>query len=387
MTYLDYAAATPADPAVIEVVHAAMRDSFANTKAPHALGKEASALVAGARSVISESIGALADELYFTSGGTDANARAILGAVNALQDSGRALSDMHIIASAVEHTSVRSCVEMLARRGVSVSWAPVTKDGVVAGDALAELLRADTVLVSVMLVNNETGAIQPLEDIVRAVRRVYGKKGPHSQVSAPIIHTDACQAPRTIAIDVKALGVDMASFDGVKMYGPSGIGALFIRGGVQCAGVCGALHKRDSVESGTHNVAAIAGFAKAWELANARRADEMARVTKIRSYMAQCIKERFPEARIMGEHAPSSGTVLNVAFPGCEGEFLTTQLSERGIAASSKSACLSGGGEGSYVIAAFAPDYANATVRFSFGNETTEEDIERAISVLVDIVP
>lgn len=380
--YLDYAAGTPLAPEVFEAMQPFMTERFANPRALHADGKANKEVIDEARSDVARRLHASADEIQFTSGGTDANMRAILGVVNALQDSGRELSSMHIIVSMLEHSSVRSCAEMLARRGVSVSFAPVTKDGVVDAQALLGLVQENTILISLMLVNNELGTIQPVAEIGKRVREIQKQSNMHF----PLLHTDATQAALTMLLDVDKLNVDLLSLDAYKLYGPLGNGVLYIRYGTPYAGLHGVAHGRSAYEGATPNVAGIVGLQKAFQLADERREETALNLTALSAYMIERIHERFPDLIVNGEHAERVGGIVNITFPNLEGEFLVAQLSEHGIAASAKSACLSGGGEGSYVVAAFDREHANSTVRFSFGRKTTREDIDVCISVLSEIV-
>lgn len=382
MVYLDYAAATPLSASVREAMYPYLSDFFANPQSLHAIGRAQRQAVDDARALIAEDLNVSADELVFTTGGTDANTRAFHGVLYALLDSGRALNTMHVVVSAIEHHSVRACAELWSRRGVRVSYIPVTKDGLFDIKEVERLVEKDTVLVSMMLVNNEIGVLEPIRDAVRAVRR---KASTWGGTRTPLVHTDASQAPRTLSLDLRDLDVDLATFDAMKLYGPPAVGALFVRNGTPYAGLCGVVHKPD--RGGTESVAGIVGFAKAWEHAKENRGSEAAHVEELRAYLVTRITERFPDAHINGAAGPHAGGIVNVSFPGHEGEFLAAQLSERSVAVSSKSACLSGGGEGSHVVAAMDPAYAEGALRFSFGTQTTKDDIDYAIAVLAEIVP
>lgn len=381
MVYLDYAAATPLDPKVREAMYPYLSDFFANPQSLHAVGRAQRRAIDEARTMIAEDLNVSADELFFTAGGTDANTRAFYGSVQALLDTGKTLSDMHMVVSAVEHHSVRACAELWARRGVRVSFLPVTKEGLFDIKELEHLIEKKTVFVSVMLINNEIGVLEPVREVVQTIRR---KALAWGEDRLPIIHMDASQAPRVMSIDLRDMGVDMATFDAMKMYGPQGVGALFVRNGTPYAGFAGALHKPDV--GGTPSVSGIVGFGAAWALAKERREKEAKHLATLRAHLAEKITERFPDAHSNGGE-PFAGGILNVSFPGAEGEFLAAQMSERNVAVSSKSACLSGGGEGSYVVAAMDPVYAAGTLRFSFGRDTTVDDLDYAVSVLAEIVP
>jgi cysteine desulfurase len=382
--YLDYAAATPLSPRVADVMRPFERDQFANPRSVHAFGKNAHRAFDDARSRVGKMLGVTADEIHFTGGGTDGNTKAILGVVNALQDSGRALTDMHIIVSAIEHSSVHSCTGMLSRRGVSVSHAPVSTEGIIDLHAFESLIKDTTVLVSIALVNNEIGTIQPIREITRIIeKKNAGRK------HTIIMHTDASQAPLWLSVAPRELKVDLMTLDAHKLYGPKGVGALVVSYGTPYAGVCGALHEKhgtaDGVE-GTPNMPGIMGFTEALAACDEKRETMVPAVCAVRDYCISRITERFSDARIHGSCTSRVANNINVSFPNIDGEFLVAQLSVHGIAASAKSACLSGGEEGSHVIAALDPERKNNAVRFSLGYETTQDDIDYLISVLVDVV-
>ncbi|MCR4275025.1 MAG: cysteine desulfurase [Candidatus Campbellbacteria bacterium] len=379
--YLDYAATTPLDPRVAEVMHLYETDVFANPRSPHAFGMEARRVVEDARSRIATYVGVTADEVRFTHSGSDGNMRAIMGVLNALQDKGMLLSDMHCIVGSIEHSSVRSCAELLSRRGVSVSYAPVTTDGILDVDRTLALIKDTTVFISNMLVNNEIGTIQPIAQLAERLKDI--NKGRKNQI---VLHTDASQAPLWLPVVLPNIGADMMTLDAHKMYGPKGIGALVIKHGTPYVGMCGTIHKIQKDEGGTPNVPAIVGFAKAFELCEQERDETVARITVLRDYSIEQLHARFPDARIHGSLTNRVANNISVSFPNIEAEFLVTQLSMHGIAASAKSACLSGGGEGSYVIAALDPERKNNVLRISFGKESVREDIEYVISVLVDVL-
>lgn len=378
--YLDYAATTPMSVRVAECMRPFERDVFGNPRSLHAFGKKAHQAFSDARFRAGTVLGVTAEEVLFTHGGTDGNTKALLGVVHALQDEGRELSSMHIIVSAIEHSSVRACVEMLSRRGVSVSYAPVTREGIVDVNALRALVRKETVLVSVMLVNNEVGTIQPLFEISHALQQETGDR------KHPIVlHTDASQAPLWLPVQPEGLGVDMLTLDGHKMYGPKGVGALVVRHGVPYAGLCGTANRRGDGVDGTPNIPGIVGFVEALDECEEKRGTAAKSVREIRDYFIARIEERFPDARIHGHRSARVANNVNVSFPNIEGEFLALQLSEQGIASSAKSACLSGGAEGSYVLALLDPERKNNAVRFTLGYETTRDDIDYVVSVLADV--
>lgn len=382
--YFDYAATTPLSRRVAERMRPFESDLFANPRSQHALGKSVREAFNDARYTVGKILGVTADEVHFVNGGTDGNQKAMLGVVNGLQDDGVRLEDMHVIISAIEHSSIRSCAEMLSRRGVSVSYAPVNREGLVDVDAFAKLVKDATVFVSIMLTNNEIGTIQPLREISRILEeKSKGKKCPIA------LHTDASQSPLWMSVRPRDLGVHLMTLDGHKMYGPKGSGALIVLHGIPYAGLCGALHEKhgsDDGVDGTPNMPGIVGFTEALVLCEEKRDAAVPAVRELQKYFMERLEERFPDARIHGSRSERVPNNVNVSFPNIEGEFLVAQLSAQGVAASAKSACLSSGEEGSYVIAALDLERRNNAVRFTLGYETTRDDIDYVISVLVDAV-
>ncbi len=386
--YLDYAAATPIDPDVMRIMRAWDDAHFENAFSTHARGRVAKRALEDARFKMAAHLGVASHECVFVNGATSGTALALHGAIGALLERGVPHADMHVIMGVTEHSSVRACVETLARRGVSVSMIPACADGIIDLTALAAALRDTTVLVISMLVNNELGTIAPLRDIAALIARRY-ESLPHRLSAAgirrPLLFVDASQAPLYMPVAPHDLSADLLVIDAHKIYGPKRSGLLFVRHGTPFISLCG-LHGSLPHE-GTPDVAGALGLEAAYAIAQNRRDHDIAEWHRLKTYFIAALRERFRDVRIHGDPARSVPGILNVSFPGIAGEFLAAQLDVRGIAASAKSACLSAGGEGSYVVQAVDPERANNSIRFSLGRGSTIDDIDYCVSALSDLVP
>ncbi len=382
--YLDYAASTPVDSSVVALVARVACAYPGNPGASHAEGRAARAVLDAARRDVALSMRAAVDEITFTSGGTEANNIAILGYVRALHARGTAYSSMCVLLSAIEHSSVRALAWELALLGVAVADIPVTEEGLVEPEAVRALLTPETVLVSVMLVNNEIGTIQPVRAISRAVR-AFAALHPGARIA---VHTDASQAPLHLALDVRSLGIDLLTLDGQKVYGPRGVGCLFHRRGLALAPVTFGGGQEAGLRPGTENVALAAGFARALALADAARDAFVRRARTLREAFLERLRERLPQAVVNGSLTARIHANVNVSVPGHDGEFLTVCLDREGIAVTAKSACLGHGTEGSLVVRALGvgEDRARGALRFSFGRETRPRDIHRTVDALARVV-
>ncbi|HXK40290.1 MAG TPA: cysteine desulfurase family protein [Candidatus Paceibacterota bacterium] len=385
--YLDYAAATPLDPEVARVMRQWEDACFANAFSIHSAGREAKRSLEDARFEIAGHLGVRSDECHFMSGATNAAATALHGVLGHLSEKGVAYADMHIVVSVLEHSSVRACIETFMRRGVRVSVVGATPKGIVDAVALKGALRDDTMVVASMLVNSELGTIMPIRQISGMIAERYAQ-GKHrhafSGIERPLLLVDASQATPCLPVRPHELGADLVIMDAGKIYGPKRTGLLWVRTGTPFASLCG-MHGAVPYE-GTPDVASALGFAKALSLAQERRTGDAERWKGLKTRLVEDLRERFPEVRVHGDRDTSVSNILNISFPGIVGEFLVAELDTRGIAVSAKSACLSGGVEGSYVVQAVDPERANNSIRISFGRETTEDDVDVLISALSDIV-
>jgi cysteine desulfurase len=361
-TYMDYAAATPLDPRVLEVMLPYLTTEFGNPSSIHTAGIKARGAIEGARKAVADVLGARSDEVVFTSGATESINLAIRGLL--------ARSPGHVVAVSTEHQATLSALE-----GFDVTF--TTIEGVLAA------IRPDTVLVTVMLANNETGAIAPVADIGRVIEKL---RKTHNS-SFPLLHTDATQAANYIALNVERLHVDMLSLSGSKIYGPKGTGALFVRRSVQIAPLMVGGKQESGLRAGTENVAGIVGFASAFALAHELRDSESARLTVLRDKLIDGITAKIGGAQLNGERTNRLPNNVNVAIPNVDGEELVLRLDAYGIACSTASAC-KGGSSPSHVLEAMglSKERIRGSVRLSLGRQTTVEDIAYVLEVLPKVV-
>ncbi|MBI3998926.1 MAG: IscS subfamily cysteine desulfurase [Armatimonadetes bacterium] len=371
LIYLDYAATTPVDPRVLDAMRPYFAERFGNPGSVHQFGQSARAAVDEARAAVAHLIGALPKEIVFTSGATEANNAAIFGAVYA-----RGVPDRHVITAATEHHAVLEPCRWLEAHGVSVTVLPVDRHGIVDPDAVRRAIRPETVLVSVMHGNNEIGTLGPVAEIA-AIAREHGVP----------FHTDATQSAGIVPIDVKALGVDLLSLSAHKRYGPKGIGALYVRTGVQIEPFQHGGSQERGRRGGTENVPAIVGFGEAARIALASMADEAARLAGLRERLSAGLAA-IDGARLNGHPTRRLPGIVNASFAASDSESLLLALDLEGIAASSGSACTSGSLEPSHVIAALGvpPSFAAGTLRFSLGRWTTLEEIDAMLEALPRIL-
>ncbi len=376
--YLDHSATTPSDPRVVEAMLPYLTERFGNASSVHSFGQEARAAVDRARRQVAAFAGARANEIIFTSGGTEANNLAIRGLGEAAQSHGR-----HIITSAIEHPSVRSSIHGLEQRGWEATQLPVYDDGVVRVEDVRAALRPDTILISVMMANNEIGTVQPIAEIgalVRAERKV-GRR--HLW-----LHTDAVQAAGRVPIDVESLGCDLLSLSAHKIYAPKGTGALFVRKGVRLTPQQVGGHQERERRGGTEAVANIVAFGAATELAQREMPERNEHTRRLRDRFEKQIAESVDEIVFNGSREQRLPHLSNISFRFIEGEGLLIHLDMQGVAVSSGSACSSGTLEPSPVIQALGRDdeMARGSIRFSFGKDNSEADVDYVSDVLTHAV-
>ena len=372
MHYLDHAATTPVLPEVTEVMVRILRDEPGNPSSVHAAGRRAREAVEDARERVATAVGADPDEIVFTGGGTEADNLGIKGAVEALAPSG------HIVTTEIEHHAVLDAVEWLGRR-YDVTRVPVGASGVVRPEENAAAVRSDTLLASVMTVNNEIGTIQPIREIVAAVK---------SANPATLVHTDAVQALGNLPVDVHAWGVDLAAFAAHKVGGPKGVGALYIRRGVEVVPSIHGGGQERGLRSGTLNVAGIAGFAVAAEIATKEGDLKAAELRPLRDSLWDGIRKIVPDATVNGSLEDRVPGSLNVCIPGAGGQLLLALLDRAGVARSSGSACSSGALDPSHVLLAIGvpPELARGSLRFSMGKGTQRADVDAVLDALPEAV-
>jgi len=372
--YLDYNATTPVEPEVLEAMLPYFGGEFGNAASIHTPGQRARAAVEAAREQVASLIGARAQEIVFTSGGTESDNHAIFGIVaQPILPARSGETGKHVITTAIEHEAVLNACEALEKEGVAITYLKVDREGRIDLEELRRSLRPETVLITIMHANNELGTLQPLEEVGRIAeqRDIY-------------FHTDAVQSAGKVAIDVNELQVDLLSLSGHKLYAPKGIGALYIRGGTRLRQLLYGGHHQRGFRPGTENVAGIVGLGKAAEVARKLLKEDARRVSALRDKLQQGLLQRVPQSRVNGGASPRTPNTTNIIFPGIEGEALLIALDLKGLACSTGAACSSGAVEPSHVLTAIGlpPEEARASLRFSLGRDTTEQEIEFALQVV-----
>ena len=366
--YLDYNATTPVDARVRQAMLPFLTEAFGNANSIHSAGQKARAAVDIARQSVANLIGAKPSEIVFTSGGTEADNLAILGCVAA-----SAKSRKHVITTAIEHHAVLNTCQALARQGIDVTYVSVGRDGVVDPQEIRRALRPETVLISVMHTNNELGTIQPIEEIgaIAAEADVY-------------FHCDAVQSAGKLPLDVNALRADFLSLSAHKIYGPKGIGALYVRSGSALEPqLYGGHHERDR-RPGTENVPAIVGFGEAAEIAAAEMTPDATRIAELRDKLELDLLRAVPAITVNGRQAGRVCNTANITFSAANGESLVIAFDLLGVECSTGAACSSGAIEPSHVLLAMglSPEEARSSLRFSLGRFTTPHEIEGALHII-----
>ncbi|OGL78265.1 cysteine desulfurase NifS [Candidatus Uhrbacteria bacterium RIFCSPHIGHO2_12_FULL_60_25] len=377
--YLDHAATTPLDPRVLEAMRPFFSETFANPSSFHTPGLRAKEAVAAARQSIAKHLNGREDEIIFTSGGTESDNLAVVGVVRALKTKGK-----HVVTSSIEHHAVLEPLLHLKKTGeIDLTILPVDKYGLVSVADLVVALRPDTVLVSIMYANNEIGTIEPIADIGRAILKWRKDNVTHF----PYFHTDACQAAGVLDMDVEKLHVDLLTLNASKMYGPKGIGVLFVRRAVKIETLIRGGGQEKNIRSGTENVPGIVGLATALDLSQAEKDVENARLTRLRDRLIAGLLA-IPKTRLNGHPTERLPNNVNISFIDIEGEAAVLYLDAEGIYTSTGSACASTSLDPSHVILATGLSYeaAHGSLRFTLGRSTTPEDVERVIAVMPGVV-
>src|SRR5580704_928678 len=347
-------------------------ENFGNASSIHSTGQRARSAVETARESVAALLGAKASEIVFTSGGTEADNLAIFGTVEASRKPRK-----HVVTTTIEHHAVLNACQELERRGVEVSYVPVGGEGVVDPFDIRRALRPETVLITVMHANNEIGTIQPIAEIGRIARE-----------SNVIFHSDAVQSAGKSAVDVNRLGVDFLSLSAHKIYGPKGVGVLYVRSGAPLEPQFrGGHHERDR-RPGTENVPGIVGLGRAAELARRQLSEAPKSIGALRDRLEQALVEQVPAVRVNGDPKRRVPNTTNLTFSGAGGEALLIALDLEGIACSTGAACSSGAVEPSHVLTAIglSHDEARSSLRFSLGRPTTEEEIDQALRIIPAVI-
>ncbi len=364
--YLDHNATTPLDPRVLEEMVSCLKECWGNPSALYRTGREARNVLDDAREYVAELINADPTEIFFTSGATESNNLAIYGTAYAGAKKGG-----HIITSAIEHSTVTNSVKSLMENGFEVSFIGVDHNGVLDLVELENMVRSDTRLISIMMANNDTGAIQPIKDISRIAR-----------THKILFHTDAVQAVTKIPVDMQELQVDLMSLTAHKIYGPKGVGILYRRRGVEIAKLIWGGSQERRLRPGTENVPSIHGMGIACKIAMAEMNEINERITKIRDTFEDKLIAKFPTCKIVSQNTQRVGNTSNVIFPGLSGEFMALNLDLHGLEVSTGSACSALDKSPSPVLQAmgYSEEDAISTLRFSFGRANTLEEVDEIIS-------
>jgi cysteine desulfurase len=379
--YLDHNATTPVEPAVLDAMLPYFSADFGNAASIHTTGQRARSAVETAREQVAVLLGARPQEIIFTSGGTESDNHAVFGIVRNAPGATK-----HIITTQIEHEAVLNACQALEVAAVSgardegaahgkieVTYLAVDSNGLVDPEAVRDAIRPQTALITVMHANNELGTVQPLEEIGRIAAQ-----------NDIFFHTDAVQSAGKIPLDVNALGVDLLAISGHKFYAPKGIGALYIRGGTRLRQLLYGGHHQRGFRPGTENVPGIVGLGKAAELARLSFAEDAQRVSALRDELQRQLLGRIPHAHANASGAPRTPNTTNITFPGIEGEALIIALDLKGLACSTGAACSSGAVEPSHVLTAIglSAEQARASIRFSLGRHTTQQEISAALEIV-----
>jgi len=366
--YLDNNATTAMAPEVLEAMLPYLKEQYGNPSSIHALGQEAKAALFDARERVAALINASPHEILFTSGGTEADNLAILGVLEAAEGGRR-----HLITSAIEHHAVLNLMKTLAKKGVPVTFLKADRSGLVDPEELKKFVTPKTLLVSIMHANNETGVIQPIEEMARIAHE-----------AGACFHTDAIQSVGKIPVDVKNIGADLLALSGHKFYGPKGIGALYVRRGVKLRSLYRGGGQERSRRPGTENLPGIVGLGKSAELARTHLEDEVRGLSSLRDQIENSAVDAIPGVLINGKDAPRTPNTTNLSFDGAEAETLTIALDLKGFAVSAGAACTSGTVEPSHVLQAMGlgTERVQSSIRISLGKSTTEEDVRQFVVAL-----
>lgn len=370
--YLDHAATTAVRKEVLDTMLPCFSQNYGNPSSIYEIAREAKSLIDNARKQVATAIGAEEKEIYFTAGGSESDNWAIKGIAESYKDKGK-----HIITSSIEHHAVLHTCQYLEKNGYEVTYLPVDEDGKIRIEDLEKAIRPDTILISIMFANNEIGTLQPIKEIGEIARK-----------HKIIFHTDAVQAVGHVKIDVKQMNIDMLSLSAHKLYGPKGIGALYVRKGIKLKSYIHGGAQERGIRAGTENVPGIVGLGKAIELATAEMEQENKRLIKLRDEIIDGILNNIPYTRLNGHRTDRLPANVNISFEFIEGESILLLLDMNGIYASSGSACTSGSLDPSHVLLAIGLPHekAHGSLRMTLGIENTEEDVKKLLEVLPGII-
>lgn len=370
--YLDNSATTKLDKEVLKEMLPYLQENYGNPSSAYRIGRENKAIIENARKQVAKVLNANTEEIYFTSGGSESDNMALKGVAFANQDKGR-----HIITSKIEHPAVLDTCKELERHGFEITYINVDKNGIVDLKQLETSIREDTILISIMFANNEIGTIEPIKNIGRIAKQYN-----------VLLHTDSVQAIGNIKIDVKKLGIDLLSLSAHKFYGPKGIGALYVRDGVNLRKYINGGHQESNKRAGTENVAGIVGLGEAITLAYNNLEDKNKYLYNLRTYLINEIEKNIPNVRINGTLESRLPGNINISVKGVEADNILTELDKKGIFISTGSACTTGSIESSHVLKAIglSDTEAHSSIRISLGKYNTKDELKHFSKELKEII-
>ena len=380
--YLDHAASTPMDKKVLEEMIPYFTEKFGNPSSIHQCGQEAMEAVDKARKQVADFLGCKTSEIVFTSGATESNNMTIKGIIRA-----SGIKSSHIITSSVEHPCIlNSCEAAKKEEGVETTYLKVDKDGIINLEDIRKAIRENTILISILYANNEVGTIEPIAKIGEMLKKIDLERE-NNKLSKIYFHTDAVQAINYLDCNVDNLGIDLLSLSGHKIYGPKGIGALYIRQGTKIRSVQNGGEQENNFRAGTHNVPGIVGLGKAIFLVSENK-NKTEETRELRDYFVDEVLKNITNSQLNGSKEFRLPHNANLSFRGVEGESLLMMLDAQGISVSTGSACSSASLKPSHVLTAMKipPEVAHASIRFTLGKDTTKEDIDYTLKVLIEKV-
>ena len=371
--YFDHAATTAVREEVLKEMFPYFSLQYGNPSSIYSIGRKSKKAIEDAREKVAKAINCKVKEIYFTSCGSESDNLALKGVAYANKEKGK-----HIITTKIEHPAILESCKTLEKQGFEITYLNVDSDGFISLQELENSIRKDTILISIMFANNEIGTIQPISEI--------GKIAKKHQI---LFHTDSVQAVGNVKINVDEMNIDLLSMSGHKFYGPKGVGALYVREGTKIERIQDGGHQEKNKRAGTENIAGIVGLGKAIELAEKNLEEYNKKLTKLRDYYFSQIEEKIPNIKINGHRDKRLPGNANISFTGIEGEELLLKLDEKGICASTGSACSSGSPNPSHVLLAIGleKEMAFGSLRITIGEENTKEDIDFLVEQIVEIVP
>ena len=370
--YFDNAATTKIKKQVLEEMFPYLTNEYGNPSSMYSIGRNSKKAIELARSRVAELINCKPKEIYFTSCGSESDNTAIKGIVYNNKSKGR-----HIITSKIEHPAILNTCEALEKLGYQISYIGVDKNGIIDLEELKRSITNETILISIMFANNEIGTIQPIQEIAKIAKE-----------KNIIFHTDAVQACGNISIDVQKMGIDLLSMSGHKIHAPKGIGALYVKDGIEFKKFIDGGHQEKDKRAGTENVAGIVGLGKACQISNINMEKNIENITKLRDYLINQIMEKIPDTKLNGDLKKRLPGNCNFSFKGVESQTLLLKLDSRGICVSAGSACSTGLSKPSHVLVAIglSSEFEKGTIRITLGDENTKDDLDYLIKNLIEIV-